>query len=403
MRARYWSAALATLALSTFTAAPAQTPLTPTAGLDSGAGCFSQRCFMNLHALDGDTALTSNTGSGVAIQVRQNAGWAVQRVITNPDNWRPPTALVPSYPFGAPAFSGDSLLVAGTSPVYTGKHVVYVFARNGGNWNYVQHLWLGRPAGYDRTNVNRIASDGQWAVVSGTRVKDAADPQAFLQLDFYRLNANGTYSRRASHRPPIASNLPFSPIALGGNTMVIADPTADQETGRALVYDYDDERGWRLRWTLRPADLSPGARFGESIAVDGNVIVVGAPGVISASDPVNEGALYVFARTTSGWTQQQKIVPVEDPLTSYRLGELVDVSGDHIVAGKTIGANTWDLPSFAYVFANHGDSWVPAFELLHGPNTAELVTEVKISGHTVIATATDFAYGRPGHSYQLPR
>ena len=39
----------------------------PVQYLDQGTGCYSQRCFMNLQDLDGTTALTSNTDSGLAV------------------------------------------------------------------------------------------------------------------------------------------------------------------------------------------------------------------------------------------------------------------------------------------------------------------------------------------------
>ena len=60
-------------------AAGAQTLLRPDAYLQN-AGCFSIRCFMYLHGLDGDTAVTINTGPGLAIHTRSpGPTWSVQQ------------------------------------------------------------------------------------------------------------------------------------------------------------------------------------------------------------------------------------------------------------------------------------------------------------------------------------
>ena len=164
--------------------ASAQTILTPDSRLSQGAACFSLRCFPTLYGLDENAAVTGNTGPGIAVQTPSGADvWNVEQTLTNPDYNNLPTPNYPWQQFGPAAYRGQALLIGGTSPRYNYKDVVYVYARVGGVWTHLQMLALQRPAGYDRTYIHRIATDGVTAVISGVRVKDAIDDEAFAQVD----------------------------------------------------------------------------------------------------------------------------------------------------------------------------------------------------------------------------
>ena len=62
-------------------------------------------------------------------------------------------------------------------------------------------------------------------------------------------------------------------------------------TGAAYIYERDPiSNVWNLAERLAPADLTSGAQFGVSMAVDGAVVVVGAE-----DDRVGRiGSAYVF-------------------------------------------------------------------------------------------------------------
>src|SRR5215204_4594775 len=64
-----------------------------------------------------------------------------------------------------------------------------------------------------------------------------------------------------------------------------------------------------------------------AISADGNTIVLGAP--YESSDITNAGAVYVFTRNASGWTQQQKLA-ASDPGTNHYFGNAVAIEGNTI-------------------------------------------------------------------------
>ena len=277
MRAIRWSM-LFIAALSFANRSFAQTPLMPDSSLSQDAGCFSPRCFIALNEIDHGVAVTSNTGPGVAVHTQSTGPvWNIAQVITNPDYHVRPSPYSFQI-FGGAAYRGSALLIGGTSPRYNFKDVVYVYAPSNGTWTHVQTLALQRPADYDRTYRQQLATDGVTAAIGGIRVKDAMDDGAFTQIDHYLRNANGTFSRRGGFKPPIPPDRFWeSELVVEGNTMLVSDPGADQDAGSVLVYGFDAGRGWRLRTTLTSTPRQPGARFGAHIAFYGNRIVVSAP------------------------------------------------------------------------------------------------------------------------------
>ena len=115
--------------------------------------------------------------------------------------------------------------------------------------------------------------------------------------------------------------------------------------------------------------------FGFSVAVDGTTAVIGAP-YVGVSGVGAAGAAYVFVRTGSGWSQQQKLV-ASDPLALAEFGLSVAIDGETIAVGAP-HAGTALAPGAVYVFVRSGGSWTEQVKLSVGPS-------VSVSGDTLVA------------------
>lgn len=102
--------------------------------------------------------------------------------------------------------------------------------------------------------------------------------------------------------------------------------------------------------------------FGSSVALDGDVIVVGANGVVRFSEYRSETApsdeedldsVYVFSRFEENWRETARLVRPGGP-QSYNFGRDVDVDGDLLVVGSQ---------SSAFVYEHSGDEWSEPTEL----------------------------------------
>jgi hypothetical protein len=98
-----------------------------------------------------------------------------------------------------------------------------------------------------------------------------------------------------------------SAVALDGTTVIVGasqeDPGGETNGGAAYIFIRNSDDSWEQQVKLVASDVSGDSFFGTSVAIDGNVAVVGAPGADNQS-----GAAYVFVRTGSIWSEQAKLV-----------------------------------------------------------------------------------------------
>jgi hypothetical protein len=359
---------------------------------------------MALQGFDGASALTLNTGPGLAIHVPGTGTfWTVQQQLTNPDYRLPPALSGPSPPqtFGYPnAIAGDALLVNGTSPRYNMKDAIYVYRRTGSEWTHIQTITLQRPADYDRTIVQAMSISGDWVVVGGIRVDDDAQLPDFSQFDMYKRNPDGTFHRRGGFRPPVEPQLAwFSDVTISGGVIAIGDPYAANESGRVYLYEYG-AGGWVYRRTLAPPGSAAKGHFGESIALDGGTIAITEPQRVDVR-PEYTGVVHVYERNGANrWPRIQSLSAPIDPLISgYSFGSNLALSGRRLLVGKTTNEFSESLPSFGYVYERR-TQWLPVAELTDDRST--LNTAVQLEGDVALVNATDFAYSRPVYVFELP-
>lgn len=133
--------------------------------------------------------------------------------------------------------------------------------------------------------------------------------------------------------------------------------------------------------------------FGSSVAIDGNTAVVGAP-----NGNANQGAVYVYVRSGTTWTQQQMLT-ASDGAVGDQFGYAVAVSGNNVVVGAAGKAN---VQGAAYFFSRTGATWTQLQEFvladrLDGDSFGGAVT---ISGTTALIGASG-KFGGTGAAYLL--
>lgn len=115
-----------------------------------------------------------------------------------------------------------------------------------------------------------------------------------------------------------------------------------------------------------PAETS---RFGEVVRVAGDQMFVGAP-----EENGQRGAVYVYERTASGWTQSERLA-ASDGMDGALFGSSLDASGDWLVIGAFRHRNDYGRDGGAcsetsdfgrvYWFERTTDGWVERQRLTH--------------------------------------
>jgi hypothetical protein len=131
--------------------------------------------------------------------------------------------------------------------------------------------------------------------------------------------------------------------------------------------------------------------FGWSVAISGDTVVVGAY-QDSIGLNFNQGSAYVFVKPTGGWTTMTQTVKLTaiDPDAGDRFGYSVAISGDTMVVGA-YGDDIYpnEFQGSAYVFVKEGSSWIYTAKLVASDGAAydHFGTSVAVSGDTVVVGA----------------
>jgi hypothetical protein len=146
-------------------------------------------------------------------------------------------------------------------------------------------------------------------------------------------------------------------VAADGTTVVIGAPYRDSLAGAVYVFART-RTGWQQTAELTASDAASPDEFGTSVAVaaDGTTALIGAP-----NHDLNTGAVYVFARTRAGWMQTGELT-ASDGAGGDHFGTSVAVAADGTTV--VIGAPYRDsLAGAVYVFARTGAGWMQTAEL----------------------------------------
>jgi len=331
-------------------------------------------------AVDADTAVIGayyKAGGQGAVYVftRNGAVWSQQAKLTANDGQRDL--------FGTSvAVSGDTAVVGASLKITAGgtSGAAYVFTRSGGIWTQ-QTLLVSSDAAAADFFGNSVAVNGDTVVVG-------AYEKAFYQGAAYVFTRSGVaWSQQA--KLTAANALPLDEfgysVAVSGDTAVIGAYSKAGNLGAAYVFARSGT-AWSQQTELAANDGGVD-EFGYSVAVSGDTAVIGAPQKITAGG--TSGAVYVFTRSGSIWTQQTLLVS-SDAAAADNFGTSVAVSGDTAVIGAYEKAS---FQGAAYVFTRSGVAWSQQAKLTASDAATwdEFGYSVAVSGDTAVIGAYDKA------------
>jgi carbonic anhydrase/acetyltransferase-like protein (isoleucine patch superfamily) len=178
-----------------------------------------------------------------------------------------------------------------------------------------------------------------------------------------------------------------SATAISGNTAVVGagyDDDNGQDSGSAYIFSRIRD-SWIEEAKLTASDGSAGDRFGDFVAIDGDVVVVGALG-----DPFRRnhlGAAYIYERSGDAWIERAKLV-ANDGEPGDAFGR-VAIDGDTVVVSAMLDDDRGFDSGSAYVFTRNGSRWTQQAKLLASDGVAgDHFGRIAIDGDTIMVGAT---------------
>ena len=264
----------------------------------------------------------------------------------------------------AVALSGDYALV-GAPAVDAARGAAYVFARSGTTWT--QQARLASPAADpDDLFGWSVTLSGDRAFVGAPGDRDAA-PGAGAVYEFTRSGTTWTMGANLLAADAADDDAFGYTVALDGDLVVVGayrDDDDGTDSGSAYVFDRSGG-SWAQTAKLTADDADAGDQFGGAVALSGDRALVGAHLFDGGSK--DSGAAYVFVRGATGWTQEARL-RAGDRSTRDNFGRAVALSGDRAL----VGAPNKNTPSSdsgaAYVFARSETGWTQETRLSFTPS-----------------------------------
>jgi hypothetical protein len=283
--------------------------------------------------------------------VRSGTAWGQQQTLS-PD-------IAGFDAFGsAVAVSGDMAVVGAPFDVLDDGLSVpagsaYVFVRSGTTWSELQKLASSDPMAYGFGRSVAISGD---TIVIGA-VPDPMGGGSAQGFAYVFVRADTTWSQQQKLQAPdgTSTNAFGVSVTVSGDTAAVGSPGAPPGIGAAYVYVRSGTT-WTFQQKVLPADGLINDLFGSSVSLTGDTLAVGAFGDDTPAG-ADTGSAYVFVRSGTLWVQQQKLV-ASDGASGDGLGSSILVCDDTVIVGASSDDTTGGTNAgSAYLFVRSGVAW----------------------------------------------
>jgi len=183
-------------------------------------------------------------------------------------------------------------------------------------------------------------------------------------------------------------------VAIDGDVLLVgAESGGDRNQGVVHVFERTGEL-WVQSATLAAADGLGGDHFGRAIALEGDTALIGARFADPGASPA-QGAAYVFVREGETWSQQAKLIAVGGAEFD-QFGHSVALSGHLALVGAPAADVGEEIDQgLAYAFLRTGTSWSQQAVLVasDGISGDLFGTSVAVAGDTALVGAIQVSVG----------
>ncbi len=247
--------------------------------------------------------------------------------------------------FGASIHVSDETLVVGATNQEKGAGAVYLFNRSGdGPWTFESRLVANAPTiEFGRS----VDIDGDWLLIGSSGNMEEAG-YAFV----FRRGDDGKWTEHSALRPDSAMAMTgyASNVAFANGMALIAAPSAP-EGGLIYTYQYDSaDDAWVEVDMLAGSEGAARDRFGMSIAVSGDEMLIGAPG---ASQRAGVAYFYEYDDEIGTWVEKEVLKAFDNPLFAA-FGSALAFNGQEVWVGAPL---TGRFRGTIYVYSRRDGEW----------------------------------------------
>lgn len=284
--------------------------------------------------------------SGSAYIYRYNGtGWTEEAKLTASDG-----AYNDTFGYSV-SISGDAAVIGADGNDENGYNsgAAYIYRYNGSGWN--EETKIMASDGLDGDKFGWAVSISRDTAVVGA-AEDENNGYLTGSAYIYRYDGTDWVEETKILPSDVAYNDYFGKaVSISGDVAVISsykDDDNGHDTGSAYIYRYNGT-DWIEESKLLASDGEGRNLFGisVSISISGDVAVIGASG--EYKNELYTGAAYIYRYNGTGWTEEAKLVASDGEIDDY-FGYSVAVSGDMTVIGAYGDHDYGDRTGTAYIY-----------------------------------------------------
>lgn len=249
---------------------------------------------------------------------------------------------------------------------YSNSGAVAVYSGAGNVWTQNQILYGNNISNNDVQGYEiAISGDGQYIAMSSSA---GINPNATSQGSVYVFKDNGSsyvQQTQVFGSNGNTSSTFSSSISLNENGDYMCVGASDEDNvnlnnGAAYIFQRTSNT-WTQQQRIIASDANINIGFGVSNDIDpsGNYVIVGATGYDGAN--TNSGAAYIFGRTGNTWTQLQKLEPSAPVIDNQFFGHKVKISNNGNVVAVAGPTDAVDGPpnggGSVWIYSKSGNTW----------------------------------------------
>lgn len=301
-----------------------------------------------------------SAGTGAAyVFVKSGSGWTN---MTQTAELLASDGVAGDY-FGSSVAIAGSTVVVGAPYASDYRGAIYVFVEPAGGWvDMTQTAKLTNDRGGDLGFSVAVSANAR-TVVGGAFSFDGDQGAAFVFVEPPHGWKNTPRAAQLTASDGTNSDYFGYSVSISGNTIVAGAP-GSVNPGAAYVF-VEPAGGWAdMTETakLTGTDVVTLDSFGESVAISGGTVAVGAPQHPVTGNQPGPGAIYVFTEPEGGWTSttQTAELTASDGFAFDDLGYSVSINGDFVAAGAPFHSPGLQYQGAAYVFEKPAGGWKDA-------------------------------------------
>ena len=233
--------------------------------------------------------------------------------------------------FGISVSISDDVAIVGSNGDGDYEGAAYIFTRDeNGSWNETVHLETSEEDGFG----NSVAISGNIAVIGAIKDDLGDDNDSYTGSSYiFTRDENGSWNETVKL---VASDATESDcfgnsVAIDKEIVIVGAYGNDDNgslSGSAYIFTPDENGTWVEQNKLTASDADENDIFGFTVDISGNTVIIGAYG-----DNSNSGASYIFSKNIDGnWIERSKILAVDTEDTDY-FGSNVAIGGAYLLIG----------------------------------------------------------------------